>query len=38
MRKHAPGSTEEIAVDGAFVAIGHKPNTEFLKGHVRLAR
>lgn len=28
------GSTEEIAVDGAFVAIGHKPNTDFLKGHV----
>lgn len=27
-------STEHLAVDGAFIAIGHKPNTNFLKGHV----
>jgi thioredoxin reductase (NADPH) len=28
------GSTEEIAVTGAFIAIGHKPITKFLDGQV----
>ena len=28
------GSTEEIACTGAFIAIGHKPITEFLAGQV----
>ncbi len=28
--------TWEIAVDGAFMAIGHKPNTDFLKGFLEL--
>jgi len=27
-------STEEIDVTGVFIAIGHKPNTEFLKGQL----
>lgn len=26
----------EIKVEGAFIAIGHKPNTEFLKGQIKL--
>lgn len=26
----------ELEVDGVFVAIGHKPNTDFLKGHLEL--
>lgn len=26
----------ELKCDGAFVAIGHKPNTEFLKGNIKL--
>ncbi|MCW5829489.1 MAG: thioredoxin-disulfide reductase [Deltaproteobacteria bacterium] len=31
--KHIPsGKTKEVAVHGAFIAIGHKPNTDFLKG------
>lgn len=28
--------TTEIKLQGAFIAIGHKPNTEFLKGQVEL--
>ena len=28
------GQSEDVAVDGIFVAIGHKPNTEFLKGQL----
>lgn len=30
------GKVEEIAVDGVFVAIGHKPNTDFLQGQLEL--
>ena len=30
------GSTDELAVDGLFVAIGHQPNTAFLEGQVDL--
>lgn len=30
------GETEEMPIDGIFVAIGHKPNTEFLGGQVDL--
>ncbi len=26
----------EMSIDGVFIAIGHKPNTEFLKGHLDL--
>ncbi len=29
-------STSEMTIDGVFVAIGHKPNTDFLKGQVEL--
>ncbi len=30
------GSTKEIEAGGVFVAIGHKPNTDFLKGSLEL--
>src|SRR3989338_8172299 len=30
------GKIEELKIDGAFVAIGHKPNTDFLKGQIEL--
>jgi len=30
------GETEEVALDGVFVAIGHTPNTEFLGGQLEL--
>ncbi|MBI4036585.1 thioredoxin-disulfide reductase [Candidatus Daviesbacteria bacterium] len=30
------GRMEELAVDGVFVAIGHRPNTDFLKGQLPL--
>ncbi len=30
------GEISELEVDGAFVAIGHKPNTDFLKGQIDL--
>ncbi|MDD5147413.1 MAG: thioredoxin-disulfide reductase [Candidatus Daviesbacteria bacterium] len=30
------GKISELAVDGLFVAIGHKPNTDFLKGQLDL--
>ena len=32
--KHNDGSTEEIAVKGVFIAIGHKPNTDIFKGQL----
>lgn len=30
------GEISEMAIDGVFVAIGHKPNTDFLKGQIDL--
>lgn len=30
------GKIKELPIDGVFVAIGHKPNTDFLKDHLRL--
>ncbi len=30
------GEVSEVGVDGVFVAIGHKPNTDFLKGQIDL--
>ena len=32
LRNVQTGAVSEMAIDGAFVAIGHQPNTEFLKG------
>ena len=34
LRDTKTGETSELAIDGVFVAIGHKPNTEFLKGQL----
>ena len=30
------GATEELTVHGVFIAIGHKPNTDFLKGQLTM--
>lgn len=30
------GETEDIPIDGIFIAIGHRPNTEFLGGQVEI--
>lgn len=30
------GSTEKVEVDGIFLAIGHKPNTELFKGQIEM--
>lgn len=30
------GKVEELPIDGVFIAIGHKPNTDFLKGQLEL--
>ncbi|MBI2596624.1 thioredoxin-disulfide reductase [Candidatus Daviesbacteria bacterium] len=30
------GETQEFQIDGIFIAIGHKPNTTFLKGQINL--
>ncbi|MBN1654887.1 MAG: thioredoxin-disulfide reductase [Deltaproteobacteria bacterium] len=30
------GESEQIQVDGVFIAIGHRPNTEFLDGQIEL--
>ena len=30
------GQISELAIDGLFIAIGHKPNTDFLKGQLEL--
>ena len=32
--KYNDGHTEDIAVKGVFIAIGHKPNTDFFKGQL----
>lgn len=32
--KNSDGSTEDIAVKGVFIAIGHKPNTDIFKGQL----
>jgi thioredoxin reductase (NADPH) len=34
--KNANGETTQLKVDGLFMAIGHNPNTEFLRGLVEL--
>ena len=34
--KNSNGETSQLKVDGLFMAIGHNPNTEFLRGLVEL--
>ena len=36
LRNTKDGSTKEIKCDGAFIAIGHQPNTEIFKGKVAM--
>jgi thioredoxin reductase (NADPH) len=36
LKSTTDGKTEDLAVSGMFLGIGHTPNTEFLKGHVDL--
>jgi thioredoxin reductase (NADPH) len=36
LRDTKTGAVTEMAIDGVFVAIGHKPNTEFLAGQLPL--
>jgi thioredoxin reductase (NADPH) len=36
VKNNETGETEEIATDGIFVAIGHQPNTSFLKGQLNM--
>ena len=36
LRDTATGALIDMAIDGVFVAIGHKPNTEFLQGQLPL--
>ena len=36
LRDTRTGAVTEMAIDGVFVAIGHKPNTEFLAGQLPL--
>ncbi|MGH9106297.1 MAG: thioredoxin-disulfide reductase [Acidimicrobiales bacterium] len=37
IRNLATASQQRLAVTGLFVAIGHRPNTDILKGHVELS-
>lgn len=34
MKNNQTGETEEIAITGLFIAIGHKPNTDIFKGQI----
>jgi thioredoxin reductase (NADPH) len=36
LRNREDGSTRELDIEGAFVAIGHRPNSELVKGQVML--
>jgi len=36
LKSTVDGSTDELAVTGVFIAIGHKPNTDFLGGQIEL--
>ncbi|EJW18993.1 thioredoxin-disulfide reductase [Paenibacillus alvei] len=36
VKNNETGEEEVLETDGLFVAIGHKPNTDFLKGHIDL--
>jgi len=35
-KNNKTGDTEKIPMEGLFIAIGHKPNTDFLKGQINL--
>lgn len=37
LRQNQTGKTEEIAVHGVFIAIGHKPNTDIFKGQLEMS-
>lgn len=37
LRNNQSGGTEELAVTGAFIAIGHKPNTAIFEGKLEMA-
>lgn len=34
IKNNRSGKTEKLAIDGLFIAIGHTPNTNFLKGQI----
>ena len=34
--KHTSGATEDIALTGVFIAIGHKPNTDLFEGQLEM--
>ncbi|HEX2234587.1 MAG TPA: thioredoxin-disulfide reductase [Thermoleophilaceae bacterium] len=36
LKSRADGSTKELDIEGAFVAIGHRPNSDLVKGQVLL--
>lgn len=36
LRSTADGTTDEIAVDGVFIAIGHHPNTDLFAGQIEM--
>jgi thioredoxin reductase (NADPH) len=36
VRSTSEGGTEDIAVKGCFIAIGHQPNTEIFQGHLEM--
>jgi len=36
LRSTKDDSTEELSVHGVFIAIGHKPNTDFVKGQLEM--
>jgi len=36
LRSTTNDSTKELAVHGVFIAIGHKPNTDFVKGQLEM--
>ncbi len=36
MKSTRDGTTQEIALTGCFIAIGHQPNTDIFKGHVEM--
>jgi len=36
LRSTSDDSTQELTVHGVFIAIGHKPNTDFVKGQLEL--